>query len=309
MEVPPPSARRGGPSMVVLGCLFIDEKVRPPGGVWPAGSGSYLGGIGANVARQLALLGWDTGLVTLFEPGQVGQCFQEWLRAAGVRLAVKGVPRGIGRCRMVLDGEGHLRELEAWQPAIEELDWPFLRRREAWLRGAKSLVLELGLDLECVRNAISSARRAGARVCGLPTRLRDVGPRWDVLASLDCLLLNRFEASFLLDRPVDDVRQGLDAARKLASQGIPRVVLTLGTAGVVAWDEGREVVRSALRPAVVADEIGAGDALAAAVASSLAAGRSLGAGLDEGLVLAARAVEDPGTLLETSALQPPPVQV
>jgi sugar/nucleoside kinase (ribokinase family) len=201
-----------------------------------------------------------------------------------------------------LDARGNLLNSSAEIPRLEALDWRFASRQMEWLCRARWIVVETGLDETLLGKAMDWAARRGTPVCGLPTRLRQTGPRWHILRRTSCLILNHQEAAQILEMPVRTATDANLAVRRLLSQGISSVAITMGAQGVVTAQRGGAVSTYRAPAARVVDSTGAGDAFAAALIASLVTGRSFARGIVAGLELARQTVESRETVVASPAV-------
>ena len=136
---------------------------------------------------------------------------------------------------------------------------------DAALGPGTTVLLQLEVPLEAVREIASRARRCGARVILNAAPARSLPAA--LLADLDVLLVNAIEAATLataLDLPgaPEDFATAMHRRHGCAA------VVTLGPRGVLAVADGTALTAAA--PAVrVVDTTGAGDAFAGALAAAL----------------------------------------
>jgi len=281
-----------GPAVLVVGSVFVDRKRR----AGEAGALTADGGVGRNVAENLARVGVGAALLTLADPGAEGGALLRRLRGAGVRVAARRVPGGTGRFEATLDADGGLAASRAHCPPVEALHWPFVRRHGPWLRGAAWIVAELGLDADMLDRLLSAAARAGVPVCGLPTRMKWVGPRRELLPRLGLLVVNAEEAGHILGDPVETPAAALRAVTALRRAGPARCAVTLGPHGVAAAGPGGPAAHYPAPRADAVDGTGAGDAFAAGMVVGLTWGYPFRRAVGLGLELARRTVEIPGNV-------------
>jgi len=291
------------------------------------------GGVARNVAENLARLGHAVRLLTLFGDDALGAALRAATAAAGVDLTLAPVVAGAAGCTyLALHGAGGDLATAVNDMALME------RVDPAWLarQAAPGSLLAAALDqaaawvLDCNLRADALAWLLGREPRGLrgpqgPRALRcidavsahkvlRVAP---LLAQLDLLKLNGFEAEALLGTPVRDEDGAVAAARALAGRGVAQVVLSLGARGT-AWAQAAgdgAVPRAGFvaAPAVPAEAVrntsGAGDALLAGLVHGRLAGWPLEAALSFGqgcaaLTLQVDAANHPG--LSVAAVQAGP---
>lgn len=125
--------------------------------------------------------------------------------------------------------------------------------------------------------AFTIARQAGTATLLNPSPYRPIDPR--ILAATSILVVNRVEAEQIgADLvAVTDAASSLHAfgpwADALMDRGPDTIVVTLGSAGAVAFRRGRDSRHQPAIPVATIDTIGAGDAFAAGLAVALVEAR------------------------------------
>ncbi|MDF3291661.1 carbohydrate kinase family protein [Streptomyces silvisoli] len=276
------------PAIVVIGSLAVDRKSFASG-TYRCGSGSggsgtvwgrerHHGGVGRNAAVNLARLGCRVSFCGLTGPGADAAALEAELTELGVLLLLRRIANGVGRFEVFLGPGGALLSSGIRLPDPAEtrhLCDPALAERIA---GADAVVVEGGLDPRLLRWVSGQARRHGTTVCCLPTRLRDLGARRELLPAFDVLVLNEAEATAILGAPRPDATE---LAAALTDLGPGTVVVTRGARGAVL--AGPEVVRLPAQPGPCVDDTGAGDALASAFIAAAVRGQNPVDALREGL--------------------------
>jgi pseudouridine kinase len=271
-KVPDYRARVRSPGdVVVVGGLNLDTLARivgdtVPGSSNPGTTATAHGGVGRNVAENLARLGSPVRLVGVVGDDAAGTALLEHLSVLDVDLA--GVRRdadcATGTYTAVLDRAGELVIGVAEMAATDRLGPELVD--EASLRDASWLVLDGNLRADTVAHCLALAAAQD-----LPVVLDPVGvakaARLGPLPGLHTFTPNRDE--LLAWAGTDDV----DAARAHAHrQGIDVVWLRDGADGSTLHTGDGLTTRLRLPPAEVVDVTGAGDAMLAAYVHRLRAG-------------------------------------
>ena len=248
------------------------------------------GGVGRNIAENLARLGAEVRLVTAFGDDDTS----EWLRGecerAGIDTSFSIVAQGVSGCRYlaVLDGTGDLaaavndmRALSALTP--EAID-------PAAYEGADAVVLDTNLQASTIARV---AECAGSIPLVLdPVSTAKAPLARPVLGRLAALKANLREAEEL-----SGAAGAEGAAARLLEAGIERVFVTMGPAGV--WCASADESFALPAPAVrVLNVTGAGDAFAAGVTWAIATRMSLREAAGFASALAAMALESERTVSE-----------
>jgi pseudouridine kinase len=257
--------------VVVVGGMNIDTLARISGETVPASSnpgitGTAHGGVGRNVAENLARLGSPVRLIGVVGDDDGGTALLEHLGT--IDVDVRGVRRSeecaTGTYTAVLDHRGDLVVGVADMAATESIGPEHIDL--AALRGAGWLVLDGNLRPDTVARCLALADSED-----IPVVLDPVGvakaARLGRLAALHTFTPNRAELAAWAG--TDD----LDAAREKAhAQGVEVVWLREGMAGSTLHTGDGAVTRLRLPPADVVDVTGAGDAMLAAYVHRLRAG-------------------------------------
>lgn len=259
--------------ILIIGSSGLDLVGRPLGEL-PRGTSapgtlrSSWGGVGRNVAENLARLGMDAVLVTAVGDDAEGRNLLEQTAAAGVNTAHAIVipDSGTGAYLAVLDEDGGLHMALDDMRVIERLTPDHLRDRRDLFLGAAAVFLDANLPPKTLAAAIQHARRAGVPVAADPTSVA-LAPRLrEHLRDIWMLTCNEAEADALCAPHALElgIRRAVDRARHLVSEGVRIAIVALAEFGVgYATAEASGHV-PALRTEIV-DPTGAGDALTAAL--------------------------------------------
>ncbi|WP_122819113.1 PfkB family carbohydrate kinase [Nocardioides pantholopis] len=290
--------------VVVVGGANMDVKARSTRAAVtatsnPGTASMSAGGVGRNVAENLARLGTRTHLVAAVGADPLGDQLLAATSDAGVHVQhVRRSARATGTYTAVLDADGELVVAVADMAATDEL-------APADLDGARDLVAVAGLlvlDGNLAPTTLAYALDLAAEA-GVPTILEPVSvPKAAALAHLlgeDRPLLavtpNRDELGALTGRPVGTDREIDDAVAVLHGRGVQHVWVRLGERGsVLSSAQGRTELATV--PTEVVDVTGAGDAMLGAFAHALLAGEEAAAAAAFGHAAAALTVASPHTV-------------
>ncbi len=248
---------------------------------------SSLGGVGRNIAHNLALLGANVKLVTALGGDDGARRIRESCRALGIdlRCALTVPDAATGSYLFLCGPDGDMAMAISDMEIHEHMTPDRLADLLPVLNGASLVVLDANLPSSALdflserctaplfADPVSAAK--APRLCGALSRLHTLKP-------------NRIEAAALSGVPITDEQSLLCAADALLATGLRRVFITLGQDGVLAA-EG--TVRLRLSNPPVSRRInasGCGDAFSAALAWAALRG----AGLEESarIALAAASV-------------------
>lgn len=289
-------------SVLVVGGAVLDAKVHTVGDPVlgtsnPGTSVSSVGGVGRNIAENLARLGSPTTLVAAVGDDLAGRAVVARTEAAGVdcRHLITS-PHPTGSYTAVLDGGGDLLVAVADMRATDELAVGDLGAVSTLLGGADSLVVDCNLHVDVIRWLLRAADAAGVPSVLEPVsvaKATEAAPALDGTAAVHTVTPNVDELAALVGREVaPEVDDVVEAAAVLHDRGVEHVWVRRGTRGSLlsvrdrSTGERRVVLVGA--PATeVQDVTGAGDAMTAGYVHALLTGSDVVDAARYGQVLAA----------------------
>ena len=268
----------------MVGSANVDQVFRvgaipaPGETVLSHGFSIALGGKGQNQAVAAARAGADTGFIAALGDDAFGASIREGLAADGIGTdGVRAADGPTGTALIAVDDSGENTIIvEAGANALLELR----KADTAAIAAADVLVMQLEIPLEVVTAAARIGKDAATRVLLNAAPIRELPA--ELLANVDILVVNEHEGAFL--------------ARGAAVETLaPVVIVTLGAAGAVAYENGTEVRVAAPRVSAV-DATGAGDTFCGALAALLAEGATLAESLRFAVAAASLSVQKHGAV-------------
>ena len=284
-----------GPVITVVGGANTDIVGIPDGQYVPRDSNPghvrvSAGGVGRNIAENLARLGAQVRLVTAFGDDESGRWLTRHCADLGIDVSHSVTAAGVpgSRYLAVLDEGADLAAAVSDMRALAALTAGALD--PAAFDGVDAVVLDTNLPADTIAEA---ARCAGEAPIVLdPVSVAKAHAALPVLGCLTALKANLREAETL-----SGVTGAEGAAQRLLEAGVAQVFITMGPAGVVCAD--RSGIFTLMAPDVtVANATGAGDAFTAGVAWGLGTGADLGRTAAMASALSAIALESESTVSE-----------
>ncbi|HET7305122.1 MAG TPA: carbohydrate kinase family protein [Segeticoccus sp.] len=314
MPSAPASQPRPGGYAVVVGGANVDVKARslvePVSGTSnPGRTVVSSGGVGRNVAENLARLGTPTHLVAVVGRDRLGADLLEHTREAGVDVsAVTADADRTGTYTAVLDHAGELLVAVSDMVASDAMPPSAVDRVRPLLAGAGLVVADGNLPADTLAHLLDACTELGVaclldpvsvpKAARLAPRLRTGRPVFAVTPNADELT-----ALAALPPTSGDSHGPRGSAADLGSpvaalhdRGATHVWVRLGPRGSVLASPGREPVHLSSAAVPVQDVTGAGDAMLAAFAHGLLRGLDPLDAAREGHRAAALTVQSPHTV-------------
>ena len=220
-----------------------------------------LGGVGRNVAHNLALLGAEVTMLTAVAGDGWEARVRAGCAAAGIDLShALGVPEGTTSTYLAIEGPDGDMELALCDDTLaREITPAYLAGKLEVLNGAAAVAADTNLTSEALEWL---AAHCTAPLFADPVSVTKAEKLRPILGRIFCLKPNRLEAELLSGVKITD-RNSLElAAAKLLQTGLRRACISLGTRGVYcAWDTARCL--APCPPTTLVNASGGGDAMMA----------------------------------------------
>lgn len=262
--------------VIVIGGANVDIKGRSHGPLISGTSnpGEVVvspGGVGRNIAENLARLGVDTALLAFVGDDTNGRFIREATAAAGVdvsMLAVCGKPTGVYLA--VLDDAGEMHVAVNDMRSADALDVTHLEAQHARLAAADMVVADCNIPIDCLEWLCRFAEVRGTRLLIEPI---------SVPKSRKLLNFTRPSPVFAITPNQQQLRaltkesDQYSAIARLHDLGFANIVVHCGEEGVIVSD-GRSPLSHLKTQRVdgIADVTGAGDAAVAGLVCGLVSG-------------------------------------
>jgi len=232
-----------------------------------------LGGVGRNIAHNLALLGADVRLITALGADDGARCVRESCSALGIDLSGSLVvpDSATSRYLYICDSDGDVSLALSDMSIYERLTPDFFASRLDLLNRAALVVLDANLPADTLTFL---STHCTAPLFADPVSVAKAPRLRHALGRLHTLKPNRAEAEALTGIAIPDVQSAFLAADRLLAEGLQRAYITLGPDGVLAA-EGKQRIRLSAPPRSVVNASGCGDAFTAALVWAALRGKDL----------------------------------
>ncbi len=264
--------------VIVIGGANVDIKGRASGAFIGGTSNPgevmvSVGGVGRNIAENLARLGLDVSLFTVLGDDANGRLVRETTLAAGVDLLLTLTgPAATGTYLVILDRHGELQSALNAMQAIEWLKPQHLEAVVDRLAKADMLVADCNIDVSCLEWLCAFSAKTGVRLLIEPVSVPKAKKLLKFARSIPIFAITPNQQQLeALTRQID-----LHAAiADLHSLGFENVIVHRGGQGAVVSSATGQSTVAAIAMHTVADVTGAGDAAVAGLVAGLLEGLPL----------------------------------
>ena len=286
-------------SILVIGAAFVDIKGFPQDIYIPNGRNvgriEYIhGGVARNVVEDIANIELRPTYLGIVDNSPMGRDVLQKLQNHKVNTEyVLTIPDGMGTWLAVFDNNGDVAGSISKRPNMLPLVVQLKARGDELFSRVDSVVLEVDLDKEIVKEVIALAARHHVKLFGLVSNMSIAAERRDFLQKFDCFICNEQEAGMLFsddysDRTVEQMVEII--SQKVIAAQIPSMIVTMGGDGAVYADKFGDKGYCPARRVEVKDTTGAGDSFCAGVAIGLTYGKNLAQSCEIGAHLAASVI-------------------
>jgi len=233
-----------------------------------------LGGVGRNIAHNMALLGTDVRLLTAFGDDLYAQKIAASCGELGIDISQSlQVPGASTSTYLFIAGpDGDMALAVSDMDIYAHVTPEWLRSRRSLLDNAQLIVVDTNIPAETIRWLCENIK---VPIFADPVSTAKAEKLRGVLGKLHTLKPNRLEAELLSGVTITDEASLKEAVRVLLATGLHRVFISLGGDGVYAADRTGSAVHMPALPATMRNATGAGDAFMAALAYAYLEGTDL----------------------------------
>ena len=286
-------------AIVVVGNVFVDIKGFPDDLYIPTGRNAgrveiVHGGVGRNVVEDIANVELRPVFVSMVDDTAEGESVLRKLKNHKVNTDYVAVtPDGMGMWLAVFNQYGDVAGSISKRPNMEALKKLLEEKGDEIFKDADSIVLEINLDKDIVKQVFRYAGKYGKKVYAVVANMGIASQRRDFLQSIDCFVCNALEAGILFvtdfsEMSPEELCEAL--SERVISARIPSMVVTMGSRGAVYADMNGGKGICPAEKVKVRDTTGAGDAFCAGVAIGLTYGKSMSDAVEIGTRLASSVI-------------------
>lgn len=253
-----------------------------------------LGGVGRNIAHNMALMGLDVRMVTVLGGDFYAQKIVSTCGEMGIDISRSlRVADAITSTYLFISGpDGDMKLAISDMDIYSHLTPAFLASKLSLFNNAKLLVVDTNIPAESIAWLVEHVE---VPVFADPVSTAKAEKLRPVLGKLHTIKPNRIEAELLSGVPITDERSLRRAANVLLKTGLRQVFISLGAGGVFAANQDRGLHLPSI-PGPMVNATGCGNAFMAALAWAYTEGMDLEQSAYAGLAASSIALEGSETI-------------
>jgi pseudouridine kinase len=251
--------------VTVIGGLNMDIKAKSKknlvaGDSNPSDIEISAGGVGRNIAHNLALLGVQTTLLSAAGSDSESHSIIAQTAEAGVNMEhlLISSQKKTGKYIAILDSQGEMAMAVSDMDILEELDTAYLDSKLDIIRTSDFVICDTNLSTMCLQFIKETCKADRIPLCIDPVSAAKAVKLQGSLEGIDILTPNGMELQVLTGIQ-DDVEK---ASQELIKMGVKNVIATLGAEGLCHTNINKSTRYSSIAKNIV-DVTGAGDSLTA----------------------------------------------
>ena len=290
---------RTGSYAVVVGGVNVDIGGRSHNGLLPADSNpgtvtTSLGGVGRNIAHNLALMGTDVRLLTAYGDDVYGSRVAASCAELGIDAshALQCSGCSTSTYLYIASPDGEMALALSDMQVCDRITPEYLSANLAMLNNAQVVVADANIPAQSL---VYLAENCQVPLFCDPVSVTKAEKLMPILDKIHTLKPNRLEAEFLSGVKIKNKEDVATAAKALLDKGVHRVFVSLGSEGVYAATAKEQLWLENL-PGNMVNTTGCGDAFMAALVWAYLEGTDLKNTALAGLAAGAIAMESQQTI-------------
>jgi pseudouridine kinase len=251
--------------VTVIGGLNMDIKAKSKNNLLPGDSNPSdieisAGGVGRNIAHNLALLGVETFFLSVAGNDLESHSVITQTAQAGVNMEhlLISSHKKTGKYIAILDSQGEMAMAVSDMSILEELDTAYLESKLEIIKNSHFVVCDANISIDCLKFIIETCKIYNIPLCIDPVSAAKAVKLQGLLEGIYILTPNALELHVLTGIE-NNVEQ---ASAEIIKLGVKNVIATLGPLGLCHTDKNKSTRYPSIAKNIL-DVTGAGDSLTA----------------------------------------------
>ena len=249
------------------------------------------GGKGANQGVTIAKLEKEITFLGKVGNDFYGETLLQSIKGAGANTDyIETIDGGSGIAVINVDKEGR-NNITVIPGANNEVDVDYILKSKAVFEKAKLALFQLEIPIETVKTGLRLAKELGNITVLNPAPAQELDD--EMIKTIDILIPNEYELERISKVKVTDQDSILKASKVLLSKGVEKLIVTLGSQGVLYIDKDSHKFYKANKVEVI-DTTGAGDSFIGGFVASYVEDGNIEAAIELGQTVAALCIQKVG---------------
>ena len=252
-------------NVTVIGGLNMDIKAKSKrnlvaGDSNPSDIEISPGGVGRNIAHNLALLGLQSTLLSVAGNDSESHSVIAQTAQAGVDMnhLLISSNNKTGKYIAILDSQGEMAMAVSDMSILDELDTAYLESKLSIIENSDFVICDANISRDCLKLVIETCNTNNIALCIDPVSTAKAVKLQGLLEGITILTPNALELQIL-----SGIKNNASkAAEELIRLGVKNVIATLGSEGLCHTDKNNSTHYPSIAKSIV-DVTGAGDSLTA----------------------------------------------
>lgn len=267
------------------------------------------GGVGRNVAENMANLGLSVGFVSSVDLGMLGDGVLSRLSDCGIdtQYVTQAPKAGMGLWLLLNDHHGEQAGSVSQLPDPAHVETLLDRCGAQIMQSADAVVLETDFSIDITLKTLRLANEHHKKVYGLPASMEMALKTPEIFPQFECFICNHIEVGKLFQADTQQIEPSamLELLKRgMAEHHMRSMVVTMGAQGAVYYDArsgaGGHVPAQKVD---VVDTSGAGDAFFSGTAAALIRGLPLEKAVECGTMLSKLTIQTVQCTCDKAAVQ------
>ncbi|WP_027309018.1 PfkB family carbohydrate kinase [Caloramator sp. ALD01] len=260
-----------------------------------------LGGVGRNIAENLARLNVNVKLITAIGDDMYGRKILEHSKNIGIDMSHSLIvsDENTSTYLSILDEDGDMAVALSCMDICDRIGVDFIKSKKKIIEGSRVCIVDTNIPKETLE-VIAELEDVVLFLDTVSTKKAQKVK--DFIGKFHTIKPNRYEAEILTGIYVDNVDKAKKACEVLLNKGVERVFLSLGEDGVVCGDS-QGIFKIDMPKVCVVNATGAGDAFLAGLVFSYINDYSMEASAKFAMAAAAIALSSKDTISNKMTIQ------
>lgn len=222
------------------------------------------GGVGRNIAENLARLDVNTKLISTIGDDVYGKNLIEECKLAGIDMDHCHILNGelSSMYLAIMEEDGQMELALSDMSTLDKMPEEFIKRKTSLIKRSKIIVLDAGLPQNLIDYIVANFKNN--LIFLDPVSIGKAKKVKNIIGEFHTIKVNKMESEFLSDRKISRFEDLANVSRYFIDKGVKRVFITLGEDGVY-YREGDYANYFKPESIKVVNATGAGDAFMAGV--------------------------------------------